>query len=129
MSDIKLLNANVLHFAKSHYSDENGTFYGETKLGHLAFMVRNHLVDEYGLSESRINPFKLESSFKKFGENAIAKSKKNGDFSDFFKMEQKCYQATVRNVKSNTWNNHITKEDRIAIKTAIKEVFNEYGVI
>ena len=127
---VKLINEpNALHLVKAKFVDEFGEHPLETKFGHLAYMVRNCLVNEYGISESRINSFKLENSFQKFGENANSKIKANYDFSDLFKLEKKCYDATVRNIKSNSFANQISKEERKTVRIVIKAIFDQYGVI
>lgn len=127
---VKLIQEpNALHLVKANFVDDLGEHPRESKFGHLAFKVRNSLVDDYAFSESRINPFKLEDSFKKFGDNANAKIKSNYDFSDFFKLEKKCYDATIRNIKSNSFANQISKEERKIVRIVIRQIFNQYGVI
>ena len=130
MSKINLIQADALHLVKAHPMDSKGnTFYGESKFQNLAFKVRNSLVNDYGLSESRIDSFKLEKSFKNFGDKAKANLKDNGDFSDFIKLEKKCFDATIRNIKAHSFMGQMSKEERIAVKTVIREIFAQYGVI
>lgn len=127
---VKLINEpNALHLVKAPFIDDLGKHPQETKFGNLAFKVRNTLVNEYSFPKSRIDGIKLEKSFKKLGDKAYAKSKKEYDFSDMFKLEQKCYQSTVRNIKNLSYANEISKEERKLVKTVIRQVFDQYGVI
>lgn len=122
-------NPSVLHLVKAKYTDKLGEHPNETKFGYIAYDVRNTLVKQYGFSEDRFDSLKLEKSFKEYGNKAKVKSNAIGDFSDYFTLRKRIYSSVCNHIKTRSFANRITKEERIAVKTVINDVFDKYGVI